>query len=128
MEKKQEDIWINSVHDSIQDIRNVSQNLYSLSNSFSRTGNDSISNELREYAFYLDKSCKIINASIGKMLSDNVNEGNKEITQIFKILLDVCFIKKNLIWDYFLDLDFDLVFFVFFFGVLIPFLSSPHRD
>ena len=95
MEKKKDSLWIDSIHSSIQDISNVSQNLYCLSDLFSRVGNEIVANKLREYVSYLDKSCKVINSSIGQMLSDNVNKGNKEITEMFKILLDLDIHKEN---------------------------------
>lgn len=79
--------WLEEIGQINRELLHASWDVDSLARSFERIGNDAIANELSEYARIMRDSSTGVGNAIGRMLNKEVTKGQKEIAEIFKVLI-----------------------------------------
>ena len=79
--------WLDNIHDQLKILMDDAFYLEGLTKSFRNVGNTKISGELGAIANDMLTAQKEIGGNIGKMLSDQVDKGNKEIGNILKAVI-----------------------------------------
>ena len=84
---KKELEWLDNIHDQTKILREDAYYLKELSSSFGTLGNTKVSQELGAIADNMLTAQKEIGGNIGKMLSDQVNAGQKEMGNMLRAVL-----------------------------------------
>ena len=79
--------WLDNVHDQLGILRNDAYHLKDLAEAFRIVGSDKTAQALEAIADELLIAQNEIGGNIGKMLSDQVDKGNKELGNIVKAVL-----------------------------------------
>lgn len=88
MKKKIDTIWIEEIHESLESLQCISQRLYNLASAFYATGNQSMGRVLTNDSTIIDGNVRQIHGALGRMLSNDVQKGQKQIAEIFKTLAE----------------------------------------
>ena len=86
MKQKIDTLWIDDIHNSLEKLQNISLNMRHTANAFYDTGNQTMGNVLTHESETIDECIRSIHGALGRMLSNDVKKGQKQIAEIFKTL------------------------------------------
>ena len=79
--------WINKVHDNCAGIRSIAHELEELADSFYRTGNRDVAEQLGGLANALLQHETGVIGSIGEMLHDQVQKGQGQVLSVLQAVM-----------------------------------------
>lgn len=79
--------WLDKIHSAQDVIRAISENLHTLSISFTRVGNCSIGNELSYYSDLLQKADGDVSVGVNTVLNEMVSANDATHVSLLKVVL-----------------------------------------